>query len=392
MSDLELEQAAMGPRRWINRSVFKKQNSNEPGAIMWTRTTRVIKQANSYSDYVYIVPGGRYMVNATSDGGLFFWDLGYVASADCKLIASVEIEARFRFYMVQVTLDGKGLIIAVNRVSHITIFEIYPQSETPLLTQIAHFAADSKELLGHLLPDTLIFRELYKDGIIFRVLNYRLNHSTRFSADFDVHGSQYMHSIFATKTAIMVFCPKEILIWAIPPLSPQPSDPLDYSLDNDPAHIPPLFRVPILDGALSNAEIMGWKILSSWYFESWEAIYFDICCRNSRFYRFKLVVKPDLSDTSLHFIDTSEFSPDNFFDTLFQPCRICEGSLVSHWSNPSTGKCEAYTGLTPTSFTGCDEYQIGYRHSLCAASGRFVYVQGVGDDFADERIVVVDLL
>ena len=113
MSDLELEQAAMGPRRWINRGVFKKQNSNEPGAIMWPRTTRVIKQPNSYCDYVYIVPGGRYLVNATSDG-LFVWDLGYVASADCKLIASVRMKAQFRYYLVQVTLDGKGLIIAVH--------------------------------------------------------------------------------------------------------------------------------------------------------------------------------------------------------------------------------------------------------------------------------------
>ena len=45
--------------------------------------------------------------------GLFLWDLGYVSSAsvDCKLVASVRQETAFYSSIVQVTSDGKGLVI-----------------------------------------------------------------------------------------------------------------------------------------------------------------------------------------------------------------------------------------------------------------------------------------
>ena len=70
----------------------------------------------------------------------------------------------------------------------LSIFEIYPQSEIPRLTQIAHldWFFPSEEDPVHLLPDTLIFRVFHANRIIFRVVNYRTNYSTWFSADVDV--------------------------------------------------------------------------------------------------------------------------------------------------------------------------------------------------------------
>ena len=56
----------------------------------------------------------------------------------------------------------------------------------PLLTQIARIAWFEDEP-AHLLPDTLICRDFHTDRIGFRVMNYRTNYSTCFSADVDVN-------------------------------------------------------------------------------------------------------------------------------------------------------------------------------------------------------------
>ena len=59
-----------------------------------------------------------------------------------------------------------------------------------MLTQIAHFDwSVDEEKPVHLLPDTLIccvFPEDEEDGIVFRVVDYRTNYSTFFSADVDL--------------------------------------------------------------------------------------------------------------------------------------------------------------------------------------------------------------
>ena len=70
------------------------------------------------------------------------------------------------------------------------VYEIYPQSETPHLTQIAHHDFDPSmdpQLEACLLPDSVIWYEFHidRDWIVFRVWNYRLNHSTCFSVDVD---------------------------------------------------------------------------------------------------------------------------------------------------------------------------------------------------------------
>jgi hypothetical protein len=71
------------------------------------------------------------------------------------------------------------------------VYEIYPQSETPHLTQIAslyfNFDLDFAPSDGsYLLPGTVIWDSFYDDRIIFWVWDYRLNHSINFSVDVDV--------------------------------------------------------------------------------------------------------------------------------------------------------------------------------------------------------------
>ena len=107
MSDLELERAAMAPHRWIELcNGFQKQQSNDVSKIILPRATRYVE---NIINSLYLVPGGRYLVTAGT--GLSVWDLGYVSTAYCKLVASVEMEDDFEFCMVQATLDGKGLVI-----------------------------------------------------------------------------------------------------------------------------------------------------------------------------------------------------------------------------------------------------------------------------------------
>ena len=65
--------------------------------------------------YIFLVPGGRYMVVAAIKR-LFVWDLGYVPNVSCTLIASVGLEGGSPydwFCMVQATQDEMGLIILV---------------------------------------------------------------------------------------------------------------------------------------------------------------------------------------------------------------------------------------------------------------------------------------
>jgi hypothetical protein len=119
MSDLELEQAAIAPHRWIELcGALKKQHPGDPGAMLYPRTTRIIRDVvMPPMPYLFLVPGGRYLVVAAIKR-LFVWDLGYVSDACCTLIASggVGLNGGSPFessYMVQVTPDGKGLIILV---------------------------------------------------------------------------------------------------------------------------------------------------------------------------------------------------------------------------------------------------------------------------------------
>ena len=67
----------------------------------------------------------------------------------------------------------------------LSIFEVYPQSEIPLITQIAHINWHyHRERVAFFLPDILVFRVSIKNRIDFRVVDYRTNCSTSFSATF----------------------------------------------------------------------------------------------------------------------------------------------------------------------------------------------------------------
>lgn len=66
-----------------------------------------------------------------------------------------------------------------------TIYEIFPQTEAPLLSKIAHLDYDNSICLqaGVLLGEiTVVWYGYYPDGIHFMIWDYRLQHSIMFFA------------------------------------------------------------------------------------------------------------------------------------------------------------------------------------------------------------------
>ena len=116
MSDLEIEKAAMGPRRWIELCIgaYEKQvlNVDPCPRLLLPRTTRILFDTELYfeSTEFFIIPGGRYLVSS-SPTNISVSDLGYTSSADCKLRASVVPEGGSDVSMVHTTPDGMGLAI-----------------------------------------------------------------------------------------------------------------------------------------------------------------------------------------------------------------------------------------------------------------------------------------
>ena len=142
-----------------------------------------------------------------------------------------------------------------------------------------------------------------------------------------------------------------------------------------------------------HSKLIEWKTVSPWYFCSSHPLYFDMLCQGL-LHRFKLIVKPDLSDASLHVINTFQRTTHNFDYTSFESYRICEDTLVSCWEYfPGPYHCGLYTGLTSARFAdvishdgpatrmllsdvGCD-----FRLFSCPASGRFVVLDNSNNIF-----------
>ena len=62
-----------------------------------------------------------------------------------------------------------------------SIYEIYPQSETPHLTRIAHLVDFEPPIRAYLLLGTVIWRYSDTDKIVLKVWDYQLNHSITFA-------------------------------------------------------------------------------------------------------------------------------------------------------------------------------------------------------------------
>ena len=215
-----------------------------------------------------------------------------------------------------------------------------------------------------------------------------------------------------TKTTIIIIYRRGLLIWGIPSLSPQSSDFLD---NNSTPILPLLFKIPFPDSIGNPEKILGWIIVSSWYFGSRESLYFDMVYTDS-IQRFKIIIKPDLSDASLHAISDIYITADSIRDSMsfIRLCggfKICEDTRVyfwytynnnqynmCHWGlcgrstfNPFTSNVRRWNfgrihPSTSAPFANDVTRWDGHINSLCPTSCRSVYST---DDC--KGIVVVDL-
>ena len=64
-----------------------------------------------------------------------------------------------------------------------SVYEIYPQSETPRLTRIAHLVDFNRPDCTYLFLSTVIWRYSVMDSIVLKVWDYQLNHSITFIID-----------------------------------------------------------------------------------------------------------------------------------------------------------------------------------------------------------------
>ena len=200
----------------------------------------------------------------------------------------------------------------------------------------------------------------------------------------------------ATNTAIIVLCEEAVLIWAIPPLLPQSPD----FFDHNPTHMPPpLFAIPFPDNSHRPVRI-DWTTISSWYFGSSQPLYFDMLCEDSKLHRLQIILKPDLTNASLHVVNTAELTPHDLNYVLFEDYRICEDTLVTCWSySDSNGdqhhwQCGVYTGLTSPLFANgishggpaakmlLPDSRAYHDLFLCPASGRFVRLDNESNSVA----------
>ena len=113
-----------------------------------------------------------------------------------------------------------------------------------------------------------------------------------------------------------------------------------------------------------------------------------LSCRRSELRRFKLIVESDLSDASLHVINTTELTSHEVDELSSRSHGICEDNLVSCWINeydpiPMHYR-NVYTGLTSARYSNLISHSgpaakillPDTRHDCrlfsCPASGRFV--------------------
>ena len=210
----------------------------------------------------------------------------------------------------------------------------------------------------------------------------------------------------ATKIAIIVLYEKDILIWAIPPLSPQP---LDF-FDHHPTLIPPLLIIPFPVDIKVRPNTTQWNTISCWYFGSSQPLYCDLLCRDT-IHRFQIMIEPDLSTASLYVINTPTTRPSHNFTHVYLPeYMICEDTLVSYFSisdyNRDTRQYQyqpcLYTGLTTANgiispggpaanmlLPEIERGSNGFDLFPCPASGRFVLrVRSGGGDL--DSVAVLD--
>ncbi|KAF8802596.1 hypothetical protein BYT27DRAFT_7172643 [Phlegmacium glaucopus] len=385
MSDAELECAATAPLRWIALSSSKVRNND---GVLPPRRTRFIKNPFALmlkvpdptggSD-LYLVPGGRYLVTSTLDY-LGVWDLGYCSdrdmSSNMKLwVAMAQYLANF---CVHPTLDGLGIRILTycprpsDNVMYFRVFEIYPQKQTPELSQIAELILDlqDEDIAYSLNGNVAVI--LTKDTGRITVWDFKANTMA------DWHGGSCLlyQIIKVTKTAVIFRCanagrgnsPESLWIFQIPPLT------IHTSLfdDEDLPSIAPCLKIKLPQPPISSS-----KTPDSWYYfddlSSPPFYYID-----SKYGRRKLDITCDLSQAS--FVSTAKPETLRKYTNrgASMEYRICEDRFMSIYDHKRVSTCTTWTPSGTAVLTPLAIAHVDPRY-FCPTSARLVRKEIDGD-------------
>jgi hypothetical protein len=211
---------------------------------------------------------------------------------------------------------------------------------------------------------------------------------------------------------IIVLANDKVSVYGIPPLSPHPPD----FLNNNLTHISPLLKTSLPNDITCNYTRIMWERILDWYASSSQSIHlgvsvFSTAALDNNIHNIEIVIKPDLSDISLHVSNTAQIAGDYFGSILCEDYHIFEDH--THVSEVFIVGDESWIfirSMSPSPNIILPASPIIVTLSLpslralllsssCLASGRIVYVpipclrgSWPWNNFHELEIVVVDFL
>ncbi|KAF8064036.1 hypothetical protein FPV67DRAFT_199187 [Lyophyllum atratum] len=237
MSNEELENAALGPRRFSSMLM-----SRSPDSLLKPHTTRVIEsrfalgeEPGDFKTFEFI-PGGRYLITRC-DYAILLWDLGPNITVKGALppnpIASISMDTIPGFGCVP-TADGFGVLLFVKKLStvnqpfrDISVHVIYPTSSTPEFAEVASLNCLSSEHLIWAWTDSLLVYTVESSAFI-TVWNFRENSIVSWD-----HRILKVFDVAISEGHIIIYQRHGFSLYTIPPLEPcHGADSLDVSVAN----------------------------------------------------------------------------------------------------------------------------------------------------------------
>lgn len=220
MSLDDLEHAALSPRRlW---ALIGKADVMKPFLIR-VFTPRTSRGAEPVSiDGARLVPGGRFLLTSTNNGGLSLWDIGYNAGTHMKIfpiatLAGSSATSSSSVTNVGCTPDSSGLYIfmksrLVNGHAQVSCYEIYPISEAPNFSQLGTLSARGPLKRTDISKDYFIGTTVQPSTlIIWRYTKRELGVS------WDVDS---VYDLWVLGDTVITFHEYHFSLWTIPELQP----------------------------------------------------------------------------------------------------------------------------------------------------------------------------
>lgn len=116
MSLLELEHAALSPRRFVK--CIKQHQSSDPALPYQNRILPLRKRTDPSFTYpvnsLFLVPGGRFLFTSHPISGIALWDLGYNANLPVRPFPIATLDApQLEIENIAPSADGHEILLVV---------------------------------------------------------------------------------------------------------------------------------------------------------------------------------------------------------------------------------------------------------------------------------------